>query len=74
MNLNAITIRGYKFYFYSELTQADCLRIEEFCVKLSTKCSLNNPEEIYQKLTRYISSEIGVNVESAHLQHIFRIN
>lgn len=74
MKLYAITIRGYKYYFFGDLSHDECLKINRFCTEMTSISQSINPEDIYQKTIMYISTEIGVEISPARIGYIFRID
>lgn len=74
MELYSVTIRGYKYYFCGNLSQNDCSEIDAVCTGLSSDNSSSSADELFQKLTRYISAELRTEIYTIQPEHIFRIN
>ena len=74
MKLYTVTIRGFKYYFSSDLTPEAISASESFCLKLERDGKSVNAAALFDCLINYIASELGVPVTPVSVEHIFRIN
>lgn len=74
MKLYTVTIRGFKYYFYGDLTIDAINATEKFCRRLEVDGKADNATVSYERLINYIVSELGQSVTPITVEHIFRVN
>lgn len=74
MKLYTVTIRGFKYYFSGNLTPEAITASENYCLKLERISKSVNAATLFDHLTNYIASELGLPVTPVTVEHIFRIN
>ena len=74
MRLYAVTIRGKKYYFRSNLSNDDLLSVESFCRYLTDKDTVEESNEQFNTLLSYIRTVLKRQTTPTQIEHVFRIN
>ena len=74
MNLYAVTIRGFKYYFSGDLSLQAIQASENFCLTLKKDANSFDTNILFERLLSYIDSELGLSVTPVNIEHIFRVN
>lgn len=74
MKLYTVTIRGYKYYFYGNLSTEAINSIENVCINLERNSKSDDAVILFEYLVKHITLDLRFPITPVNVEHIFRIN
>lgn len=73
MELYAVTVCGYRYYFLGALTDEASAAVDSFCRHMGVGAEREAPQMLFSRLMDYITSELKCPVLPLGIRRVFRI-